>query len=522
MDLTAERTREGDSVKRNRKERDRRKNLCLFLLFSLILTGCGGNAVRDGIAVQGNRNNGTERAASEGAVSGGAVSAGAVSGGTIRGGEGEIKAGETAEQTDDKKYRCCTDTNLYYTDEAGTMCESVIMQARFDGTHKKRLVGSDDYDAVDISVVYADRNGLYYLTEEEDFTDVLYYVPIEKDAEGYDVVKMSGAEQLKRESIYAIYADSHYMIYNTDEEIVKIDMREKKIYSRQKLPGMGKQSDACWNFFRLSDYFVAVSSEGGVFAQETEGAGWKSIGNKQWQNIEDEKEVVQTGNHLFYQAYEGDDLAVLKCDGERTEPFITLEQVGKAVENARGAKAAAAVNGSAVTNLFGDAGRLYLQVSLLWEEDGVTRAEYVLLSRGEAESELRFEKKLTECMQSKEKNRRGRWGSMNVATRKLETVYAENAVMNDAQCVYMMDGKAYLSLYDYENDKGRLGCYELQSGAFRWISENEAKYGYGLLGCAGVFNEGIQLSGVFEEGDFTGIWSFPAGWREDVRFYETK
>lgn len=510
------------------KVRIGRQKLCLLVLFSLILTGCGGNAI------QGNRNAGTERAASEGAVSGSAVSGSAVSesavsGGTIQGEDAENqKAPEErgSEKADDKKYRYSTDTNLYYTDWDETSHEPVIVQVRLDGTHKKKIAGAYDYyDGADVFLVYVDENGLYYniIDDNNMGGEELYYVPIEKDAQGYDVVKRSGEEVLSKEDdICTVYADSQYMLYDTCEEIVKIDMRKKKIHSRQKIADLAEDSDFGWEFFRLSDCFVAIAEEGGIYVQKTEGSEWRRISDKRWMDEEDR--IVQTGDCLFcgsYRDYDAYTWTVLKCDGEGTEPFITLEQVGKAVGKVRGAKAAAGVNSESVTELFGDAGRLYVQVGLIWEEAGVTRAEYLLFSRGERESELRYEKKLTESMQSKVKNRHGRWGIQSSENDKLETVYTENAVMNDARCVCMMDGKAYLSLYDYENDKGRLGCYELQSGAFQWISKKEAKFG--VLGRAGEFDEGAMLRAAFgKENFFTGVWTLPDDWEEVADFYEKK
>lgn len=70
--------------------------------------------------------------------------------------------------------------------------------------------------------------------------------------------------------------------------------------------------------------------------------------------------------------------------------------------------------------------------------------EYMMISKGENErgsdSRLQYEKELTECMKSHVKERKGKW--------IVGENYDEGIHMtaNDARCIGMFDGKAYLSL----------------------------------------------------------------------------
>lgn len=126
-------------------------------------------------------------------------------------------------------------------------------------------------------------------------------------------------------------------------------------------------------------------------------------------------------------------------------------------------------------------------------------------------------------MQSKVRPQTGRWRLWDDSEDKLGKIFKEKAEWNDAQCVAMLNGCAYLCLYDYENDKGRMGCYELQSGAFRWVDKVEVEFGE--LGCEGIYyDQDLELYSVFRKGKqnlCTGIWVTPGG-REDVTFEEDK
>lgn len=470
-----------------------------MLFVTVILTGCGGEFA------------GVNRAVSEGAVSGGAVSGGVVSGNA------------------EKKYRYSTDTNLYYNSLDG----DVIMQARRDGTHKKEIFRDENTMFL---LEYVDENWLYYLESGGKEGDALYRIPLEKDADGYDVVKKSEKEELVRQNgFYSIFWDSRYVIYDNEEEIMKYDLLEKKVVSRQRLKELENHLEgSLWEFFRLPDCYVAVSDEGGIYAQDREGTDWRDCGDKQWINA-DWGKVAQTENNVFYEAESGqeddsENWSIWKCDGKKAACFVTMNQLKQAVEQVRGVGSANEVSISSVYNIYGDTDRLYLQIALSWEDGNVYRMEYLLFSQGEEEKELRYEKALTECMQSHVKSRRGKWGIWDEEKDKMATVYKENVVVNDAQCVCILNGNAYLSLYDYEQDSGRLGCYELQSGKFRWVSKREAAYGE--LGGEGVYywndsydyqEEGVST--VFEneeDNDWVGVWRTNPLEREDRDFYETK
>lgn len=113
----------------------------------------------------------------------------------------------------------------------------------------------------------------------------------------------------------------------------------------------------------------------------------------------------------------------------------------------------------------------------------------------------------------------GIWGESR------KKVLKESVVVNDAQCIAIMNGSAYLSLYDYEKDRGRMGCYELQTGQFRWVSEEEASHGE--LRYSGMYDgPEEEIKSVFEkerDNQYIGPWGVPSDDTEVTGdFYETK
>ena len=490
-----------------RKNRIRRISgtnvLAAVLLFGIgcvSLTGCDGSV-------------------SENTVSGSAVSGNAVSGGAV-----------SDEKQEKKKYRYATDTNVYF--ESRTIC-----QARRDGTHKKELFDEPEAEPGDYRLASVDEGWLYVIAAEEKRGDtqknVLYRVPLEKDGQGYDVVKVSEKEELIRDScIYLTCWDSRYLVYQYDTGIATYDLQERKYLSRQEdaeIVEDAGEEDSGWDIFRLSDCFVAVNEEGDIYVQDRASGNWRSCRDKKWIRWCD-GQVVQTENRIFYEAEQEEDVTnlddwlIYTCDGKTSNCFITMEQLRQSVEKAVG-KGAAEWLDRYYVSLFGCGDRLYLQIEVNWDEGERNRSAYFVFSQGENESELRYEKGLTECMQSKVRPQTGRWRLWDEDDYEDEPgkVFKEKAECNDAQCVAMLNGCAYLCLYDYENDKGRMGCYELQSGAFRWVDKEEAEFGE--LGCEGLYYEqDLELYSVFLKGKqnlCTGIWVAPRG-REDMVFEEDK
>ncbi|MCM1244312.1 MAG: DUF5050 domain-containing protein [Roseburia sp.] len=474
--------------------------ICIILCAGM-LAGCGGEYA--GL---------TERDVVSGSVvSGSAVSGEAVSGDAIRENTVKQSAGKEAKQ-DMSSHHFCTDTNLYYLDYGKDYNSPPrLMQARTDGTHKKCIKDWKKYSDDEIQLLYVDENWLYYDIEEllvgqEDDEEITYRVPIEKDAQGYDVVQLQKAEEVvKTEITIPIYADSDYYFYidlDTDK-LIKYDLRKNKKDSETTEHGIGGK------IYRGKDFYFHAHDNGTIYVQKIDSGKWKKVST--YMN-DDEYLVAQGEEAFFYPSYvteEEDRVDIHRFDGEKEEKFITWEQLNHAVKEAAGAEK---LDLCYVSRLFAQNGRLYIQTQTGWMDGKTYQMGYMIFSMGESEdtSGLCYEKGMTECMKSHVKERNGKWCDD-------EDVYVEHMVLNDAKCIAMVDGKAYLSLFDHEKDKGRMGCYDLDTGAFEWVSEkDEAYYKLGYddeldtfesVFSGHVFNEFVEvemspLNDKYDNGEF--------------------
>lgn len=421
----------------------------VFVLFAVCagICGCGSEtAIGD--------------TASDSAVSGNAVSDGEATLKTVS----DKKEKTVREET--WKYHYSTDTNLYVYDsyEDG---ES-ITQMRLDGTHEKEIVRIGVIEQFGLCYVW---NGWLYYEIEGEKGDILYRVPIGKGDDGYDVVKMSEKEELvKEEEIYDVCLDSNYLTYDNGVEVVTYDLQKKEPVSEWEYP-----EDTTGNgglmLFCLNGEYVCLNEGRGVFVQEQGGTEWKNC-YASYQLLRKFSEIrpVQTQSSLlFIDGTEEQEscMKIMKCDGKTVQCFLTEKQIREFAETVKGVDSDGTEK-CAVTGLYETNGRLYLQVEFDWYEGDDICMEYLLFSQGEDESGLHYEKELTECMQSQVRER----------SQKAESGCGyRNRITNDAQCAAMLNGCAYLSLYDYEKDEGRMGCYEISTGKFRWVPEEEVWYG---------------------------------------------
>ncbi len=82
---------------------------------------------------------------------------------------------------------------------------------------------------------------------------------------------------------------------------------------------------------------------------------------------------------------------------------------------------------------------------------------------------------------------------------------------------------AYLSLYDYEKDSGRLGCYELDTGKFYLITKEEAERSQLEYLAEDMEDYLFRVFDKYEENPFTNIEGRPVQDKKKVGdFYESK
>lgn len=471
------------------------KVLSAVLLTGIVcssLTGCGGEYADVG---------------ADRAVSGNAVSAGAVSGSAVS----EENEPDTPDRTE--RHRYCTDTNLYLTTEDG------MVQCRLDGTHKKMLTVMEE-DITDW-VEYADREWLYYREVEGDGEDVFYRVPIEKDASGYDDVKMTKREKLLQDYMYEIYVDSDYCFYTTEEySLIKFDLEKKQKVSEVNII---QCSISDIYIFRMQDTYL-------FFEEDSALAYAQAVDDTEWQSFH-----CQPGNlHVQMQQDGADDVYYSQMNSDEEESrkvrrinagqregtsFVTEKELKQEIEKAvQIEEEKDALEYFQIMNLFSQGERVYLMVEAGWENNDVFYMQNLIFSKRREDSELRFEKKLTECMHDQNTKRTGEWKSENG-----KKVYKENVVYDDASCVLMVDGKAYLFCYDYEKEKARVGCYELASGRFWWIKKGDADYMALFYDYHDEYFEGIFEKNSVENDFCEGLTGYPSEDKEYAgEFFERK
>ncbi len=467
-----------------------------MIVCAALLTGCGGEyaGVSEGDIVSGS-------AVSGDAVSGDAIREKAVSGPAVEDGKEKSQNGE---KQDMSSHRFCTDTNLYYVTDGNK-----IMQARVDGTHRKCIrEWSDEGEEENyVYVTYVDENWLYYevsTRNSEDKGAFIYRAPITTDEAGQDVVWFQKEEELvKAEFLGSWYVDSDYYFYAdlATGGITKYDLKRKKKVSECKDVLGG-------DIFRINDHYLCVCG-GGIYTQKTDQAQWEklSFSASQWEG--EEYIAVQNDHAMFIAAYISDKardwgVNIKRCDEKAETDFATWEDMVRTVTEAAGVKE---LDICGVEDYFWQGDRLYIQMQAGWIKEGHYHMEYMMISKGENErgsdSRLRYEKELTECMKSHVKERKGKW---IVGENYDEGIHI---TANDARCIGMFDGKAYLSLYDYVKDQGRLGCYDLETGKFEWIAKNSAAF-YKYKSASG--EESDEIADAFDDGEenaYTDIWSFP-------------
>ncbi len=449
------------------KKRNISKLLCMAVCVSL-LTGCGGEyaGITEGDIVSGS-------AVSGEAVSGDAIREKTVSGPAVKEDKDD---GSREGKSDISSHRFCTDTNLYYVSED----EEKLMQAWTDGTHRKCIKEwpAKNWEENYVEVVYADENWLYYDVTFDYEEEITYRAPIEKDAQGYDVIKFQEEEELvKTDLMVPLYVDADYWFYidlrdDDKDKLIKYDLRRKKTISEDEKIGFDAE-----NIFRLNNHYFCLDDTGCCYVQETDAGQWEKICDRLVQ-AGDNSFFVSNGREVFYSRYvtegikyvESSPFEIMGSDGEKERRFVSWEQVSQAVKEAAGAEK---LDVCMPAGIFWQEGRLYIQIQAGWMKEGLYHMEYKVFSQGEDGSGLQYEKKLTECMKSHVKERTGKWTD---DYEEDATVFVEHMVINDAWCIAMVDGTAYLSLYDYGKDKGRLGCYDLDTGEFRWITRKDAAF----------------------------------------------
>lgn len=412
----------------------------VVVMMCLLLTGCGGEYIGENRTVP-----------SDNTVSGSAVSGSVVS-------ENALKYDTASEGAG--RYTYCTDTNLYRLDGEH------ILQSRLDGTCEKKL-NLWNVEMLD----YVSGHWLYYekLMGKEDKNGIpmtaVYRAPIYRDGDGYDIVAEEEAEVVVSGiNVKAyVYADDEYILYEKADEgtFIKYDI-EKKREMTNEVKIKGAVPGIC---VRVGDTFVMRDyDEDRLYAQKKEELSWNPIAdvNLTWQ-------PTAWDDRAFYYAEGKEDetgtdysesVRQYVAETEEDGAFVSKEELYQTAAQALSLteKDEMEFCYCYLDGLFCQSGRLYIQVEASWISGDIYYMRYMIFSKGQDGAPLRYEKALTETMWQKGCECR-----------------EEKVNANDAQCLGMIEGRAYLSLYDYEKEKAGFGCVELDSTEFCWLDSEDAK-----------------------------------------------
>lgn len=378
-----------------------------------------------------------------------------------------------------------TDTNWYYD-----LSEEGIISQRLDGTHKK-VVKIKDFDEL---LTVADGY-LYYMTWSIDKEGVsssyIYRMPLKKDESGFDKVIMEERELLVEEvdeegiAILDVYVSPSCIFYTTDsDEFVRFDLqtRKKKIVDAPVM-----ELHRYWGvLFESGDQIYMEIEEQGLFVWENEMEKWFRLTEH---NIYDDISA-RTGGACFYccKAWEDERNAVegiRRIDLQRgtEEVFVTEEQLRQAAKEAEGLHSEEELDFCAVTALFYEDERLYVQAQMNWIEEDEYHVGCVVFSQGQGETSLRYEKGLTECMREHGVLRRGKLQRDNyselsaVVENPKEKIINERTVLHDACCFMIVHGKAFMyGAGSDEIEKQKIGCYELSTGEYRQLTKRDFEF----------------------------------------------
>lgn len=425
----------------------RYRGRCICLLFVIaMLSGCGGNAVRDGYTGTDGQQNG---------ATGTAVS-------------GQAADAQESKQTDTYKY--CTEDYLYREYDYG------VIQSRLDGTDEKKIRIRDDL----VDFLGVSDGWLYFYCrdwEKEDY--VVVRIPIQKEADGTETLNIDKAETLLKEkddiekiikieapSIVYLGADYEFLRYNWESG------EKKQLFSAPKT----KSGPNGW-VEAVSDKNAYVSYDTGVYCLNWDTGEAQQVDKKKASS--QPEPIVAENRYFLYNPYDGSvDVNIWKYDEveNKKECIISWEETAKAVEQEMGLDPEKAIDLMGVTDLFYENQRLYIQMQMNWWEDDNYRWEYVLFSKElGADAALQYEKELTECLRKHSGSEQRTW-------RKDGKEYSLS--VDSSQCEQMIEGKALLSLGN-EPRKAKLGCFELATGEFRIVEKNAPEYYMGYYNQTG-------------------------------------
>lgn len=428
--------------------------LCVGLCATLI-TGCGGEyaGLTEGDAVSGS------------AVSGDAVRTDAVSGGAA---DVSDKKAASNEQTEDwNQYTFSNDSHVYYADLYidDVDCGKIIEYDRKDRSERK--IFKKDLD----QLLYVDNDWVYYTTtvvtendKEDTFQSNLWRAPVEAGMLRDEKEELLFTEEEGFHSC-RLLGDGRYLLYTTisDDMYKKYDLKEKRFVGN-----FDSEDYEYPQVFGATGEQIVLDLGGNLFCQDIAGESVDMISEYATSY---EPLVAMSDSDVFYveDGYSSDEIwRYHLADGSR-EKLGAKRQIkellrGEGFLDASGGKK----HTYYVDHLVAAGDRLYMQIDIRWEKNGVTYRNKVICSvkPGSGES-LRYEKELTKCLKNPKENQK-------VFTKQYYRANSEEVLFFSRGSVIAASGQQiYFCLYEPKKDKNTLACYDLASGSLKFLTKKD-------------------------------------------------
>lgn len=442
----------------------KQKYMLSFLLCAgacaALITGCGGEyaGLPEGDAV------------SSSAVSGAAVSGNAVRTDAVSGGAADVpdkKAASNEKTGDWNQYTFSNDSHVYYADlyDDNVNNGKIIEYDWKDRSERK--ISKKDLD----QILYVDNDWVYYSTlvvtendEEDTFQGNLWRAPVEAGMLRDEKEELLFTEE---EGFYScrLPGDGRYLIYMTisDNKYKKYDLKEKRF-----IRNFDFEDDEYIEILGVTGEQIVLDLESGLACQDIAGESVDVISEYA---PACKPLVAMSDSDVFYveDGYSSDEIwRYHLADGSR-EKLGAKRQIkellrGEGFLDASGGKK----HKYYVDHLVAAGDRLYIQIDISWEENGVAYRNKVMCSvKAGGGENLRYEKELTKCLKNPKENQK-------VFTKYYYRANSEEVLFFSRGSVIAASGQQiYFCLYEPKKDKNTLACYDLTSGSLKFLTKKD-------------------------------------------------
>lgn len=452
-----------------------------------LLSGCGGEY-------------GTASQDEEISASGTAVSA---TGQAVSGSSVSVKEENT------EQYRFCNTTHLYYCGDYDEDEEGCLLMERSLKDCSERKISIKDF----LKVCYVDDDWVYYVkwkkadaddAEGRYSYDQLWRAPI-REKKGERTLNVKEEELIFTEksgigdgkydySWQNFYCDGRYVLYTTTDHYT---LKEYDLKKREYIKPSGRKGLDIASIGTICGKTGIVS-----FSTQGEGMYRMDMETGELSRLTEarvfEEDVVGTEGDLFYQEGFDDTNSVWQYhieDASKRKILVPEQLKKKLKEENRMDFSKGREHSYYVSDMFIRKNSLYYQVSLSWMEGETEYQDYVIF-RVELDKtdELIYEKELSEVLRNPVENQKAFHKESRFpggGPERPNVIYQSRGGV-----ILMTEQSAYYVLYNPQEGKNRLGCYDFDSGQMKYFTEkdvefNQMMYRYGDVLFAGSYQWGI-------------------------------